>query len=195
MDVLLSSMSGPAKQTQYSLSNVLGLFQDREGYEPWTTREVADRIGSTRRTALTKLTELENRGEISSKSIGKNGRGGRVWWRSTEARSQSGPVDTETLEAKIRELELPGDEEKVRRRRKAVKRAYEYLRETEKAMASEIAEVVYEQDDAGFGSPDTLWRKCLRPALKDLGLETPDRGKPWRFVNQDSEQAGLTQYR
>lgn len=187
-------MAGPAEQTQYSLSDVLSLFQDRGGYEPWTTREVAEEIECTRRTALNKLTELEDRGEISGKPVGKNGRGGHVWWRSTVARSEPGPVDMDTLVAKIEELELPGDEEKVRRRREAVKRAYEYLREEKKARASEIAEAVHEVDDAGYGRPRTLWLKCLLPGLKALGLEAPDPGQPWRFVGQDREQVGLADY-
>ena len=54
--------------------DVLGLFTDAE---PRTATEVADELGIVRRTALNKLNELAEDGQIHKKKVG-----GRavVWW-------------------------------------------------------------------------------------------------------------------
>jgi len=59
---------------EYSLEDVLSVFDPSE---PMTSREVAEEIGSTRKTAYAKLTLLDDQGELQTKKIA--GRI-RLWW-------------------------------------------------------------------------------------------------------------------
>ena len=193
-------MAKQANNIQFKLNSALKLFQEyqryeKDEYEPWTTQEIAEELGCTRRTALTKLGELEERREIKSKSVGKGG-GGHIWWRPAEARSSGAPVDPAVLDARVEELELPGTGEELRNRREAVKDAYRYLQKVQVARAMEIAKEVYGSNRGGYASSTTLWRNCLRPGLEQLGLQTPKRGNPWRIVNEDPtvQQADLEDY-
>ncbi|WP_135667205.1 HTH domain-containing protein [Halorhabdus rudnickae] len=71
-------MSGPGRDTEYTVEDVTTIFQDREDYaEPLTASEVAEALGCSRRTALNKLHDLEDSTDITSKKVG--GRS-RVWW-------------------------------------------------------------------------------------------------------------------
>lgn len=61
-----------------SPEDVLEVFSDREDpSEPLTAPEIADVLNCSRRTALERLHDLEERGELESKKVG-----GRaiVWW-------------------------------------------------------------------------------------------------------------------
>lgn len=71
-------MSPQGRDTEFTLSNVTAVFEDRSDYaEPLTASEVADELGCSRRTALNKLHELQDETELESKKVG--GRS-RVWW-------------------------------------------------------------------------------------------------------------------
>jgi len=71
-------MSPPGREVQYTESAVIEVFKNRDDYaEPMTAKEIADRLGCSRRTALNKLHELADETELTSKKVG--GRS-RVWW-------------------------------------------------------------------------------------------------------------------
>lgn len=71
-------MVEPGRETQYTESDVIAVFEEREDYaEPLTASEVADELGCSRRTALDKLHALEEGTDLTSKKVG--GRS-RVWW-------------------------------------------------------------------------------------------------------------------
>lgn len=70
------SDGGPAARV--TLEDVLDVFHERDDpAEPLTAPEVAERLNCSRRTALDKLHELADRGDVASKKVG-----GRsvVWW-------------------------------------------------------------------------------------------------------------------
>ena len=56
---------------EYPLDRFLDVF---DSPEPLTSREVADEIGCTRKTAFSKLTALDDAGELEAKQIA-----GRIW--------------------------------------------------------------------------------------------------------------------
>jgi len=65
-------------ETQYTESDVVAVFRDREDYaEPLTASEVADELSCSRRTALNRLHDLQSETDVTSKKVG--GRS-RVWW-------------------------------------------------------------------------------------------------------------------
>ncbi|MFB6308793.1 MAG: HTH domain-containing protein [Haloarculaceae archaeon] len=71
-------MSPPGREIEYTESDVIEVFRDREDYaEPLTASEVAERLGCSRRTALNRLHDLESETDVTSKKVG--GRS-RVWW-------------------------------------------------------------------------------------------------------------------
>jgi CRP-like cAMP-binding protein len=75
-------MSDRGRDTEFTLSDVTGVFESREDYaEPLTAREVADDLGCSRRTALNKLHDLAAETDLTSKKVG--GRS-RVWWIPVE---------------------------------------------------------------------------------------------------------------
>jgi predicted ArsR family transcriptional regulator len=188
-------MARGSNNTQYKLSDVLALFRERDGYEPWTTREVGEELGSTRRTALNKLTQLEEENEVSSKRVGRGESGGRVWWRSAEVRHAKAAADPTIARAQIQTIQFPArTKAMLRERREAVRAAYDYLQEHQIAGATEIMEAVYEDHSAGYEKPITLWQNCLRPGLQQLGFDTPAPGKPWQFVGRGIGQTGLSEY-
>ncbi len=76
--IVISHMSPPGREVQYTESDVIEVFRDRNDYaEPLTASEVADRLGCSRRTALNKLHSLAAETDVTSKKVG--GRS-RVWW-------------------------------------------------------------------------------------------------------------------
>lgn len=71
-------MVDPGREVQYTESDVISVFRDREDYaEPLTAREVADELDCSRRTALNRLHDLQESTDVTSKKVG--GRS-RVWW-------------------------------------------------------------------------------------------------------------------
>ncbi|WP_436927587.1 HTH domain-containing protein [Halosimplex amylolyticum] len=71
-------MVEPGRETEYTESDVIEVFRDREDYaEPLTASEVAEVLGCSRRTALNRLHDLQEETDVTSKKVG--GRS-RVWW-------------------------------------------------------------------------------------------------------------------
>ena len=71
-------MSTQGRDTEYTLSAVTAVFEDRDDYaEPLTASEVAAALGCSRRTALNKLDDLEASTDVRSKKVGARS---RVWW-------------------------------------------------------------------------------------------------------------------
>jgi predicted ArsR family transcriptional regulator len=71
-------MAEPGRETEFTQSSVIEVFETRADYaEPMTATEIADRLGCSRRTALNKLHDLEDETDVTSKKVG--GRS-RVWW-------------------------------------------------------------------------------------------------------------------
>lgn len=70
--------------------DVLAVFDEREdAAEPLTAPEIADAVGIARRTALNRLDELRERGDVASKKVG--GRA-RVWWVPDEPSAPAAPL-------------------------------------------------------------------------------------------------------
>jgi Fic family protein len=71
-------MVEPGREMQYTKSDVIDVFQDREDFaEPLTASEVANALGCSRRTALNRFHDLQESTNVTSKKVG--GRS-RVWW-------------------------------------------------------------------------------------------------------------------
>lgn len=71
-------MADPGRETEFTESSVIEVFESRTDYaEPLTATEIADELGCSRRTALNKLHALAADTDITSKKVG--GRS-RVWW-------------------------------------------------------------------------------------------------------------------
>ncbi len=106
-------MSDPSR-TKVTREDVLDVFRSRaDPAEPLTAPEVADRLDCSRRTALDRLQEIADSGEVADKKVG--GRS-RVWWLpidrgesaegitaadpfwSTEPYSGGEPVDEEEID-------------------------------------------------------------------------------------------------
>jgi hypothetical protein len=66
------------RPVETTAADVLETFRERDDLaEPLTSNEVADRAGCSRRTALNRLHDLADAGDVASKKVG--GRA-RVWW-------------------------------------------------------------------------------------------------------------------
>lgn len=71
-------MAKPGPSPTVTPEDVLEEFRSRDDpNEPLTAPEIADRLGCSRTTALNRLRELAERGDVASKKVG--GRS-RVWW-------------------------------------------------------------------------------------------------------------------
>lgn len=76
-------MAKPGPKPKTPPEDVLGVFHGRkDSSEPLTAPEIASALDCSRRTALDRLHELEERGAIASKKVG--GRS-RVWWLPDDA--------------------------------------------------------------------------------------------------------------
>lgn len=76
-------MAKPGPAPTVTPEDILDVFAARsDPTEPLTAPEIADELGCSRRTALDKLTALNERGDVRSKKVG--GRS-RVWWVSPDA--------------------------------------------------------------------------------------------------------------
>jgi hypothetical protein len=75
--------------------DILVVFHAREdASEPLTAPEIADAVNCSRRTALDRLHELEERGRVTSKKVG--GRS-RVWWVPDDSPSAFEPPEEDPL--------------------------------------------------------------------------------------------------
>lgn len=73
-------MGKPGPDPEITEEAVFGVFEDLEDpCTPLTASEVADELECSRRTALRRLKELNEKGKLRSKKVGARS---RVWWRS-----------------------------------------------------------------------------------------------------------------
>lgn len=79
------------------LRETLALF-DASG-TPYTTTEVAERLDLGRRSTYERLERLVEHGELETKKVGANG---RVWWRTTTARTGDRSPTTAELTRQLR---------------------------------------------------------------------------------------------
>ena len=71
---------------EYPVERFLDVFVARDDpAEPLSSTEVADVLGCSRQTAVSKLDTLVDRDALRTKKIGARA---RVWWRSEKERSQ-----------------------------------------------------------------------------------------------------------
>lgn len=69
---------------------VLQFVETEKPGTPRTTREIADAVGCSRRTAYNRLQTLVDRGHLETKKVGSRG---RVWWRPATMRTERSPFD------------------------------------------------------------------------------------------------------
>ena len=71
-------MAKPGPEPEVTEEDVLGVFETRrDASEPLTASDVADALGCSRRTALTRLNDLAERGALEKKQVGARA---AVYW-------------------------------------------------------------------------------------------------------------------
>ena len=71
-------MAKPGPEPEVTEEDVLEVFEERrDASEPLTASDVADALGCSRRTALTRLNDLAERGTLEKKQVGA--RAGVYW--------------------------------------------------------------------------------------------------------------------
>jgi len=101
----------PASPPGNVYAETLAVFErldDRS--EPLTTPEVADALGSARRTVYKRLDRLAERGALRTKKVGANA---RVWWRSAGVGERTAVGDTGADPVESRETGLAVDVREV----------------------------------------------------------------------------------
>lgn len=201
-------MTDAGRKPATTPEDVLGVFADRaDRAEPLTAPELADRLNCSRRTALNKLHDLADAGDVSSKKVG--GRS-KVWWvpihgdtptdadrrepgeSAGDTPARTSPVgdtadttnaDTGRLTAALDTLDATDD------RRAAVRACVEYLREHGTAQKSAFVDDVYPDHDAGYGSAGGWWNKIGKEYLNAVADEYAAVAAPekegahtWRWV-------------
>lgn len=72
-------MGKPGPDPEVTRDAVLNLFLELEdACTPLTAQEIADDLDCSRSTALRRLNDLHDEGELKTKKVGARG---RVWWR------------------------------------------------------------------------------------------------------------------
>ena len=200
-------MSDPGRKPATTTADVLDVFENRDDRaEPLTAPELAEDLNCSRRTALNKLHDLEDAGDVSSKKVG--GRS-KVWWvpihdtptdagrrESDESTGDTPPTpstgrdtaedrdtDTDRLTAALDGLDTTDD------RRAAVRACVEYLRSNGTAQKSGFVENVYPDHVAGFDTTGGWWNKIGKGYLDDLAdeydpVEAPPKegSHTWRYT-------------
>lgn len=92
--------------------------------------------------------------------------------------------DVDTL---IEEFDVPakGGEAEARRKREAIRAAYDHLKQVGKAGKSDFSSDVFPENTAGYDSPGGWWN-MVQPRLKQLPGVVPS-GNDWEYV--DDEEA------
>ncbi|WP_254545901.1 ArsR family transcriptional regulator [Halomarina pelagica] len=161
----------------------LEVFEGRDDLaRPLTATDVMEALDCSRRTAHNKLNDLVERDLLATRKIGARG---RVWWIPME---RSGDATGESRAAGAprevtSEVDLPGTGETLADRRRALRTAYEYLREHPSAKKSDFLRDVFPENPAGYETAEGWWN-AIQPALKDLpGVDPPkERGHIWHFL-------------
>lgn len=181
------NMVKPGEKPRITLSDVEAVFEERNDVgEPLTASEIGEKLNCTRRTALTKLEALQEKRAVESKKVGARA---RVWWRQIDrselqSHTDGGETDTQRREATEQlfyDIDLPGDGENLKERRKAVQAIHNYLKEHGSGQRSDFADIV-DAEACGYGGDDpfnSFWTNCITTpgalgALPDV--EPPGEG-------------------
>jgi DNA-binding Lrp family transcriptional regulator len=160
--------------------------------EPAGTADVAAALDVTRQAADYRLRRLRDDGRVVSDKIG----GVLVWSTSGEeavehddavssdARREPTADRSEDLEARVRELNIPGSGSRFEARVDAIVDIVEHLEEVGEARTDELKALV-DADAVNYSSADSFWTNVVRTkkALKDLSdVEAPGKGeKVYRY--------------
>ena len=197
--------SGMGRVPSTTPEDVLEVFHDREDRaEPLTAPELAEELDCSRRTALNKLSALEDREDvkIASKKVG--GRS-KVWWlplvdhepreprERREPASTPAPVDddqpatddaddaeptSEDVHAVVDDVAASWDDDDRLEDRKAAARAVlEHALESGEHISKGDAVERFHNEHAVDGqSTETWWRQNVRPVLRAVGEHSRGRG-------------------
>lgn len=190
-----------------TLDDILGVFNQVRG-PVITSSDVADALGCTTEAARQKLTRLYDRGRVEKRKTGRT----TIYWRTEDAaeresttpsveRSEDAPTPAgsdaprelrEATEARedvadvIEAVDTPGSGETARERERALREAYEYLRENGTAQRSDFEDLL--GDDVGYnGGFDSWWSNYVKAkdALKQLpGVEAPSEGEHYWEIHE-----------
>jgi hypothetical protein len=170
---------------------VMDVFDAREdAARPVTATDVVEELGIARRTAHNKLNALVERGTLDTRKIGARG---RVWWipdrqepAESDARADTdddatdGPANTpadahgadaageedalDTARERVDELDLAGSGADYDRRRDAVLKMYQYLRERpgERVSKGDFADLLDGTDVGYRGGFASLWSNWVK---------------------------------
>jgi len=170
---------------------VMDVFDAREdAARPVTATDVVEELGIARRTAHNKLNALVERGTLDTRKIGARG---RVWWipdrqepvesdarADTDDDATDGPANTpadahgadaageedalDTARERIDELDLAGSGADYDRRRDAVLKMYQYLRERpgERVSKGDFADLLDGTDVGYRGGFASLWSNWVK---------------------------------
>ena len=160
--------------------------------EPAGTADVAAALDVTRQAADYRLRRLRDDGRVESDKIG----GVLVWSTSEEPTVEHDGTDSEDvrtepavgrsedLEARVRELDIPGSGSSFEARVVAIVTIVEHLEEVGEARTDELKALV-DADAVNYSSADSFWTNVVRTkkALKDLSdVEAPGKGeKVYRY--------------
>lgn len=136
---------------------VIDVFDAREDTSrPVTAGDVVEELGIARRTAHNKLNALVERGVLETRKIGARG---RVWW-TPNPRRQETPEDAvaDAVEG------LQGSGADYDRRRDAVRKMYDHLRECEgeRLSKSDFATLLDGADVGYDGGFQSLWSNWVK---------------------------------
>jgi len=164
--------------------------------------ELEDRLGYSDTKIRDDLKLLEREGVVHSKQVGARA---TAWWhedrvcrphvapedhpdqrdlessadRHEAADSAAAETASVTVEDAVDQLDLPGQGEKQKQRREAMKALLRHLRDGGDTKGSELQTLIFEHHETGYQSADSWWGNCAHPALKDLGergfVELTDR--------------------
>jgi HTH domain. len=199
-------MGDPGRIPATTPDDVLDVFATRDDRgEPLTAPELAERLNCSRRTALNKLHDLADRGDVASKKAG--GRS-KVWWRpiprdqSSHANAgesapesndvsagdggdrstapHGGEIDTFDRDGWRDRLtkEVPRSGAVAERRADAILKMYDYLREHGEGENDELTDLV-DPDVVELGSAESFWSNVVKgkDTLRALpGVEKPPDG-------------------
>nr|WP_255148870.1 bacterio-opsin activator domain-containing protein [Halorarius halobius] len=108
-------MDDTATTSHVTPEAVLAAFDDAAVGEPLTSREVAEAVGCSRRTAYNKLRRLASRGDLGTKKVGARA---RVWWHDPSMsggspRSRADDVVPASVDAPTHRVEVDFSSERL----------------------------------------------------------------------------------
>lgn len=82
--------------------------------------------------------------------------------------------DSLDLSESVLEIDFPGPTENQSQQQNAVQYAYDLIKEKEQVPTRELIECTYAEYTGGYESPSSLYKNCLRTALKQLTKDDPN---------------------